>query len=669
VPPELVPTTIDGYSFDEPLLLVDGGLSRFADVSLWCDPALWARSLSALPSRPKAVILPLELEAPGWKRQDLLGYELLNSLRWAGQDLVRGCPIIVAAWQRLDQILRKKPDLLLVRPSIEFVVLPEAVKRLADLLNDIQTGRFQPATKEEIEEAAGDVHQHSERVSYHDLANDFYAAHRLWAGYRSLLDACLQSDSMNVAREHHFAASLKFDWEPYVEAKLESPLIRRYLATRRELRAPRYPTVENGGDILAYHLDEGLPEGTRVLFVDDEFHKGFAQVLLRILFRADSFTRQMADEWVYSESAPEKPESRWARFVCVRNAELARHWLRYWDQLGSDDVHNHRSWDDWLRRWVAELSPRSNRHSAEAPEAADVFGDNREFVLDRHSVGPRIKSTVVLLDLRLEPVKTALYSIKDFPSYGLRQSIKSEKPDMPVIMFTASRQVLNFAELLDSSSDIDGWFIKEAPDIPVDPNNENSANSVAYLLERVHLYSTLRGWYRPSFSWNAERKLAYAKLFHSKEAPCVFEEISRLAGSVFAELVERQRSHSSTQTETFLSFIQDLVPSNPFPIAQTLVARRVAIATLLWTADMSAAGPEWNVDAFAAMLPGRQSKKHLKWVYDKINFNQVLWMRSSGILSQLLKEEVEWLERIKWPEGKVELIQAALVRERQFLTL
>ncbi len=667
--PEIIPLALKDFHFDAPLMFIEGVAYRFSDETCWHAPAVWVQALAALPSRPQVVVIPLELASPAWNRQDLFGYELLNTLRWIGDEGVRGCPVLVAAWQSLADILQKRPDLLFVRPSIEFMRLPEAIDRVPGFFEDVQQGRLQPASNEQIEEASAGVQHLAERVSYHDLANDYYAAYRLWRGYRALLKQGADAGNENSRRELDLVAGLHFEWEQYVASKLSSPLIRRYLATRRTVRAPRYPIVENSVEILTYHLGQGLPEGTRVLFVDDEFHKGFAHVLLRMLFRTDSFTRQLEDEWVYSEPSADDSNGRWARLVCVRNAELAEHWLAHWEQLESDRGQNEQPRREWLDRWVRDLSPNASGRSPSSLEAEDVFGANREFVLDRRSDGPRIKSTVVLLDLRLEPVQTALYSIKDFPSYRLRELIKTQKPDMPVIMFTASRQVLNFAELLDSSGDIDGWFIKEAPDVPVDADDSNSANSVAYLLERVHLYSTLRGWYRPSFAWNAERKLEYAKLFHSKEAAVMFKEITRLSDAIFIEIRARGSGGKVNDTETFLTFIQARVPNTPFAIAQTLVARRVALAALLWTADMTPAGPNWNADAFAALLPGRSMKKTLKWVYDKINFNQVLWMRSSGILSQLLREEIEWLTQIEWPESKREMIQAALLRERQFMTL
>jgi hypothetical protein len=560
----------------------------------------------------------------------------------------------------MQDILRKKPDVLMVRPAIEFARLPEASVRLPDFLKDVATGRIEAATSEDIAEISA-ADQQASRVSYHDLANDFYAAYRIKKGYLALLRKANQTGVSEAESEFAALSGARYQWEDSVEAKLQSPLVRRFQATRSNLRAPRYPVVEESLEILTYHLRQGLPAGTRVLLVDDEFHKGSAEVLLRVLFGQSGFTKQLNDEWVYSERTE---KGSWARFVCVRSAELAKNWLAYWDAVAWEETTHRPSWEPWLRRWERELSPSApSRQHQYDPE--DVFAEGREFVLDRHSAGPRIKSTLVLLDLRLEPVQNPLYSIKDFSSYGLRRTIKAEKSDMPVIMFTASRQILNFAEMVDSSSDIDGWFIKEGPDIPVDAADANSANSVAYLLERLHLYATLRGWYRPSFAWDAERKLAYARLVHSKQAATVFAEVTRLSDRLLQQILKD--GGATKETGTYLAYIQDRVPSTPFPVAQTLVARRVALAVLLWTADMTPAGPDWNTDAFVRLLPGRPTKKVVKWVYDKLNFNQVLWMRSSGVLSLLLREEIDWLAAVGWPADKRAAILGALDRERQLL--
>lgn len=665
MPSGLVPVARSDYHFDSPLLLVGDLPVVFSDAACWQTVSAWLQSICGLSSLPQALVIPLELAAPGWNRQDLLGYELLSGLRWSTSERLRGLPVLLAAWQSFQDILRRKPDLLMVRPATRFVRLPEAIDSREGFFEDVAAGRVGSASIAEIEEVAAGADQSARNVSYHDLANDYYAAYRIWKGYQSLLRQGAQSGITEAAHEAASVSAGHLAWERDVEQKLQSPLVRRFQASRSGISAPQYPVIERGLDILTYHLQQGLPEGTRLLLVDDEFHKGSAEVLLRILFRQSAFTKQLPDEWVYSEQTGRGPHDRWARFVCVRTDTLARNWLAYWDQISWDEVVGKLQWQRWLADWDHELNPNSRR--VEAFEPQDVFSENREFVLDRHSAGPRIKSTVVLLDLRLEPVQDPLYSVKDFPSYRLRRAIKSEKPDLPVIMFTASRQILNFAELLDSSRDIDGWFIKEGPDIPVDEQDSNSANAVTYLLERVHLYSTLAGWYRESFGWDTDRKLVYARLFHSDKASMIFPEISRLASEIFSEIRNGTTGCNREDTRTFLSFIQERVSSSPLPIVQTLVARRIAIASLLWTAEPTASGLEWNADAFDGFLPGRPSKKFVKAVYDKLNFNQVLWMRSSGVLSQLLCEEFDWLAAIQWPQQKSQAISHALSKERTLL--
>jgi len=661
---ETVSVAVRDYGFASPCLVYGGQLRVFACGEAWESNAAWLASLPQV-EVPQAIILPLELSSSQQNRQDLFGYELLNTLRWSAPAAWRGLPVLLVAWQDLQAILRRKPDMLLVKPAVEFVRLPDAVAYLPVFMEHVERGRLQPASSDDIAATSGSEQQ-SSRVSYHDLANDYYAAYRIKKGYLALLRDGQERGITEATGELSAMSDIRFNWETYVESRLESPLVRRFQTSRLKLHAPRYPVVQDGLDILAYHLQEGLPSGTRVLLVDDEFEKGSAEILLRVLFRQSAFTKCLNDEWVYSEQKEHGSEDRWARFVCVRSAALARNWLAHWEGIDLEDVVRQSSWQRWLARWHRELSP-SVKHPAQALEPEDVFAENLEFKLDRPSAGPRIKSTVVLMDLRLEPVRETLYSIKDFSSYQVRRSIKAEKPDLPVIMFTASRQVLNFAELLDSSSELDGWFIKEGPDIPANDGDANSSNSVAYLLERMHLYSTLRGWYRSSFAWDAERKLAYARLFQSKHAHILFGEVTDLADELFGRILLEARQSPFVDTETYLAYIQERVPPTAFPVTQTLVARRVALATLLWTADMTPSGPEWNTDAFVCLLPGRPARRAIKWVYDKLNFNQVLWMRSSGILSQLLREEIEWLETLDWPVEKKTAILGALARERQFI--
>jgi len=658
----LLPIPVGDYQFNSPALLYEGRLSVFGDAHCWESATVWAAHLEKLEPPPEAVIIPLELASPSACRQDLLGYELLSALRWSGSEALRGIPCLLGSWQPLNNLLQKGSDLLLVKPAAEFVRLPDALLRLPQFLRDVAEARILPASSDSIIEACSMGNLAARRVSYHELANDYYAAYRMKKGYIALLREAKKARVFGADNELKAMSEFRYAWEPALESKLMSPLVRKFQASRSGVYAPRYPVIDESEEILAHHLQQGLPHGTRILLVDDEFHKGSAEVLLRILFRQYHFTMQLNNEWVYSESSESDPSDRWARFVCVRSAELARNWLAYLDGIAIEDTTQQHSWKEWLAGWYQALSPSAKKRG-HSLDPVDVFSENREFVLDRRSAGPRVKSTIVLLDLRLDPPREALYSIKDLSSYALRRAIKSEKPELPVIMFTASRQLLNFAELLDSSSEVDGWFVKEGPDIPVDREDINSANAVAYLLERLHLYSTLRGWYRPSFDWTLDRKLAYAKLFHSKQAAAVFADIAQLSSTLFQQIIERNWGGEHSDTDTYWVFIQKRVPPTPFPLCQTLVARRVALAALFWTADMTPSGPEWNADSFVRLLPGRPTKKIVKWVYDKLNFNQVLWMRSSGIPSQLLQEEIEWLQKVEWPAEKKASILDALHRE------
>lgn len=654
--PRLVHTPVSEYQFAAPGLVYDGQLTLFEDPQHWQSGTAWADAVESVERPPQAVVIPLELAAVGRTRQDLLGYELLSSLRWSTPDPFRGCPVLLTAWQPFQDILRRHGDLLLVRPAVEFTRLPEARDRLPAFIRDVVQGRIVPVPAAQIAAAAGPDEQAS-RVSYHDLANDYYAAYRVWKGYQSLLRNTARHGVPEAAAELEAVAGTRFAWESKVETSIRSALVRRFQATHAG-RAPRYPTIEHSHEIAAYHLRTGLPPGTRILLVDDEFQKGSAEVLLRVLFRQAEFTRRLDDQWVYSEATKHGAQDRWARFVCVNTADLARNWLAYWEGIAADEIVDSRAWQGWLKRWLHELSPAAAR-TRERLEAEDVIAANRDCVLDRQSAGPRVKSTVVLLDLRLEPVQEALYSITNFSSYQLRRTIKAERPALPVVMYTASRQVLNLAELLDSSSAIDGWFVKEGPDTAVDADDANSANAVAYLLERLHLYSTLRGWYRESFAWDAQRKLAYAQMIHSPDVDTLLPDIACRSTALFAEI--RAASCDRLQdTETFWSFVQARVPAAPFPVVQTLVARRLVVATLLWTADVTAGSVVWNVNAFAGLLPGRPVKKLVKAIYDKLNFNQALWMRTEEVWSQLLPEEIDWLTTIDWPAESRALILETL---------
>lgn len=433
----LCPIEQKDYRFDSPAIVCGACLYVFAGSGYWESGDKWLAELNKTESPPTAIILPLELPSPKCYLQDLLGYELLSALRWSGPEAIRGVPVLLAAWQPLDAVLRRKPDLLLVQPAIEFVRLPEALLRLSGFLKDVEDGRIQSAAPETIAKLASASDQRARSVSHHDLANDYYAAYRLKKGYLALLQEAHQRGVQEADHELLTISNTRYGWEDTLEAKLRSPFIRRFLASGVDAGAPRYPVVEGRVEILKHHLQQNLPPGTRVLLVDDEFHKGIAEVLLRVLFRQEHFTRQLEDERVFSQSGGAEQQAPWARFVCVRSAQSASNWLAYWDGIACDAVKRHKSWRKWLAKWDRELNPDSKRRRGSL-DPEDVFAYGRGSVLDCPSAGPRIKSTVVLLDLRLEAVKEPLYSIRDFLSYELRRTIKAEKPALPVIMFTAS---------------------------------------------------------------------------------------------------------------------------------------------------------------------------------------------------------------------------------------
>lgn len=633
------------------------------DMSSWESEVSWVAALERV--QPQALILPLELPVPGRSRQDLYGLDLLSWLRWSAPDATRGVPVLALAWQPVIDLLRKRPEWLLINPAIEFCTLPEGISRIAGFVREVIQKEITSCAIQDIEIAALRQGSLASTVSHHELANDYYAAYRLWQGYLALLRLA-QTKNKGAAREAAKAelgrlSSIRHEWEPPLLQKLRSPLIRQFQASRSASQVPRYPTVSTALEVISHHLNVGLPSDARILFVDDEFDKGMAEVLLEILFHARAFTRRTTDEWVYSEESTKTANTRWARFVCVRSAPLALNWLAHWSEIPGKCVASAELWRQWLKRWREELtgSPKSGTESL---DSHDLLGENRSFVLDSRRAAPRTPHTVMLLDLRLEPVVQSLYSVRDFSSVELRTTVKSHAPEMPVIMFTASRQLMNAAELLDSTRDIDGWLVKEGPDIPVDPESENSASAVAYLLERVHLYSTLAIWYREQLGWDSKRKLACAQLYNSPHAHRLLEEISNVSGEMLEEM--RKGNVVCPPGDTFLAFIQSRVPSHPFPATQTLVARRLVIAALLLTADVQDKGLEWNAVAFDGFLPGRAIHDLVIAVYDKINFNQVLWMRSADLLSQLLTEEFDWLENLQWPDDRRDVVLAKLHRER-----
>lgn len=661
------PIDLTQYVASEPLLVAEAQFLRFDDPARWQTPEAWLASLAAIRQDIKATILPLELLAPGWNHQDLYGLQLLSHLRWSAAAGLRTLPVMALAWQPLIEVLRKQLEPLLISPAIEFCRLPEGLDRLRAFSGEVANGRISCTSVAAIEASSQRSIGLASRVSHHDLANDYYAADRLWKGYKALLGKSRAQGVDAANPEIDRVSSVQFEWESALKTKLNSPLIKQFQAFRSGANIPKYPIVNQINEILGHHLTVGLPAETRVLFVDDEFDKGTAEVLLQILFRRSDFTFKLSDEWVYSEQSEEGHNLRWARFVCVKSVPLALNWLVHWEEIPESCVASQGEWKAWLRRWRQELTGVWEETSGDL-NSQDILGENLKFVIDCKRASPRSPYSVIMLDLRLKPVTDILYSVQDFPSVRFRTTVKNEKPEIPVIIFTASRQIMNSAELLDSTSEIDGWLVKEGPDIPVDPEDANSASAAAYLLERIHLYSTLASWYRESFGWDTKRKLACAELYNSVHCGYSLNEVSQTSQEMFDEI--QQGAAKCAPGDTFLAFVQSRVSAHPFPVSQTLVARRVALGALLLCATINNGSLEWDTEAAEALdglLPGRSTKKFVKAVYDKLNFNQVLWMRSANILSQVLREEFSWLERQEWPTERRELVLRSLRREKNLL--
>jgi hypothetical protein len=661
------PIDLTQYVASEPLLVVDAQFLRFDDPARWQTQEAWLASLAAIKQGIQATILPLELLAPGWNHQDLYGLQLLSHLRWSATAGHRTLPVMALAWQPLIEILRKQLEPLLISPAIEFCRLPEGLDRIRTFTGEVANGRISCTSVAAIEAHSQRSNGLASRVSHHDLANDYYAADRLWKGYKALLGQSRAQGVDAANPEIDRISSVHYEWESALNAKLNSPLIKQFQAFRSGANIPKYPIVNQIKEILEHHLTIGLPAETRVLFVDDEFDKGTAEILLQILFRRSTFTFKLSDEWVYSEESEAGQNLRWARFVCVKSVPLALNWLVHWEEIPESCVASQEEWKAWLRRWRQELTGVWEE-TAGTLNSQDILGENLKFVIDCKRASPRSPYSVIMLDLRLKPVTETLYSVQEFPSVRFRTTIKNEKPEIPVIIFTASRQIMNSAELLDSTSEIDGWLVKEGPDIPVDPENANSASAAAYLLERIHLYSTLASWYRESFGWDTKRKLACAELYNSAHCDYFLNEVSQTAQEIFDEI--QHGKATCAPGDTFLAFVQSRVSAHPFPVSQTLVARRIALGALLLCATINSGSLEWDTEAAEALdslLPGRSTKKFVKAVYDKLNFNQVLWMRSANILSQVLREEFIWLERQEWPQERRDLVLRSLRREKNLL--
>ena len=441
---------------------------------------------------------------------------------------------------------------------------------------------------------------------------------------------------------------------------MASSFFQKFQSTRSRTELPAYPDLMDvdATALIAKHVARGLAANLRILMIDDEWQKGTGDVLLNILFRQAAFAYRSDHEAVFSEvkSLP-RHEICWARMVCVDSVERAEHWLRYWDVLPptvTDSAAETDSSRQWCIEWSRILGRRVPHHSEDAIEDALANGNK---CVDHPKARPVDVMTVVILDLRLSRDQVQpIYHPSELPSLQFRSRLKALDQDVPVLMFTASRQANNAVAALQDSDETDGWLVKEAPDVLVD--DVNSSRAALYLIERMHSLSQLYSWYRPELEWSNEERSAYSRLHLHPDRENIMRSVSDRSRELFNGMLEGRFKRTGLQ---FKEFVAKEAPRRRLVIEQVLISRRIVVAALLWTCKPDPKSPEWDVGAFSELLPGAYDKRRIiKAPYNRVNFNTVLWMRSRDILLQLLKEEVQWLWDLPWPESRSARIRTYL---------
>ena len=626
------------------------------------------------------IVLPLELEAPAIARAEMFGLELLEWLRWSASISMRSVPVAVVSWQTVVSVLRQKPNLLLVTPGTYFLDVIDFVNgKRESIIKSMQDNLLQGCDVNELSRFVGNGESEVSRRTYHDLANNHYAAYRLWQGYKSALSEVGEKpkDRGLITREIKRVEALQLQSETIIKSLSATPWFSRFKVQSPDMNVPAYPQIAGAERLFHRHVTLGLPEATRVLLVDDEFDKGMADVLLQILFRTGNFTFRAKDEWVYSVGS----DHRKARFVCVKSAELARNWLRYWQELPfsseasiafaetdfqalSRDAETS-SFFLWVEDW-AERSGSSradlNRvlglqrrlRDTDRPRIPLLAAAQEVLVGVDHCLTPPVgMKTVMLLDLRLKDEKVSqFYQANTFTSAALRRDLKEHNKQYPILMFTASRQAMNYASIMAGSTAIDGWLCKEAPDCPEDKGN--SAAAIRYLISRVHLFTAAKDWYRDEMDWSSGQVEEYGNFLNRRDATQEFEYIASNATMIVDKVAKREFAAQFPTASLSDKLRATFEPRDEMEIL--LVARRVIVATLFLTAVSGGRALRWNAQEFIRRLRSgeylRILSRNKNQVYVSHGVNQkAYWfssLKTKDLLSLLLPEELSWLNLLDW---------------------
>jgi len=329
-----------GYRFDRPAIILAETIHICRDED-FADGATFAEFLSNFRSSSLAIVIPMEISTEYRYAQELFGLDLLEWTRWGGPPLEQ-IPVLAMSWLSFEKLHRLRPSLLLAQGATRFLRLPAPPASLKQFVEEVRRGEF-VQTGAAWEMVRGGA-SNDAALTHHDLANDYYGAHRLWRGYAAALRQVQRSErnSEAIRAEIRRTEEACFPWTEMLEAKLKQPHVLRFQANADKEEFPAYQDLNDQEQtashrLLESHVINGLASSTRMLLVDDQFEKGWADVLLSLLFRRHLFTYKTDHEAVYAEPAENgrsgMSDLRWARMVCVDSAERARYWLDYWDQM------------------------------------------------------------------------------------------------------------------------------------------------------------------------------------------------------------------------------------------------------------------------------------------------------------------------------------------------
>jgi hypothetical protein len=686
--------TVDDYSFRVPLLIHEEGLSE-VPLDGWHSGEAWIETLSTarITSPIKALVLPLELKTASGRYSTLFGVELLSWLRWCGRDSIRWLPVIAVSWQSLTAVLREKPNLLLVCPGTQFHEITDVLahdRRLLQLaIAAAQRGKLARCDQSALRCYTMGTAVEAAQVTYHDLANDHYAAYRLWVGYLHALEKSLAASRLKpeirqaLRKELDRAGKTPVPSVDEIERKQHTPSFQHFKLVRSVAQIPAYPQMEGAETIFPQHILNGLPPKTRVLLVDDEFDKGVASVLLQVLFRQADFTVQSTEQAIYKEYLKDSAK---ARFVCVKTAEAARNWLRYWGELPfSDDAIEaiaHRlsskecasnpesgSFKTWILETYRMLGGSEQsfdqamrrKDSAEKSKYDDPESEFRYFAaslldaLDNPDASPKKMTTVMILDLRLEKgTVPELYNAEFFSSTALRREVKHAQPQLPILMFTASRQAMNYVTIMDEARNVDGWLCKEAPDSPEDI--ENSTNSLLYLISKIHRFSTMGEWWHRGLGWDSSDEQEYGDFYAGPQFNDSVDHINKEATRIL-ELIHQDTFSKITPDKGLLRRLsQTLFQPLHHRIELLLVARRLIIGTLLMTSESGGQSLSWDAVEFVGRLRGIKYIEPLLECGESVRVSKFgnqreFWFPSltpERVMKVLLEDELLWLQLQDW---------------------